>query len=400
MAKPAPIWTRAYTLLVSSVFLSYAHSAMLFVVIPLYVDHLGHSAFVAGLALLAFSLPSFSLRPFIGAWADSWSAVGVLILGALVVGLSGLGYLIPSFVAVFVFSATRGLGWAGLNTGGYTLVAQMTPPTRRAEASGYYTSISGAATLAFPAIALWLVGARYGGYPLVFAVAAALALASSAIGFFGLRPSLPSSIVGQMRRPGTSFLAGGALLDRGVLLATFIAVTVTLTSPALTAFLPLYARQAGIHGVGSFFIVMGIADLAVRPTLGRASDRLPRGYSIVPAFAAQLGAVALIVFWGSLPAILLGGILYAAGSAVNGSSTMALAMDLADPRRRGTAMATYSLSYQMGVGIGSVVAGALVTTVGFRGMYLGAMAMLCCGLLLALTSWHRIGQVIPAHELA
>jgi predicted MFS family arabinose efflux permease len=74
---------------------------------------------------------------------------------------------------------------------------------------------------------------------------------------------------------------------------------------------------------------------------------------------------------------------------------MALGMDLADPRRRGAAMATFSLSFQMGNGIGSVMAGSLITLVGYQGMYAGSIVVLVCGLGLALANWRRLAHVVP-----
>src|SRR5487761_4154 len=100
-----PIWTRAYSLLCSAIFLSSAQYAMLIVTIPLYVDHLGHSAFVAGLVLMTFSLPSFSFRPFIGFLADNWSTIGILSLGAVLIGFSSLLYLVPLFAILIAASA-------------------------------------------------------------------------------------------------------------------------------------------------------------------------------------------------------------------------------------------------------------------------------------------------------
>ena len=77
---------------------------------------------------------------------------------------------------------------------------------------------------------------------------------------------------------------------------------------------------------------------------------------------------------------------------------MALGMDLANPRRRGAAMATFSLSFQMGNGIGSVLAGTLVTVAGYRSMYVGACLILLCGLALVVANWPKLGQVsvLPA----
>jgi MFS family permease len=396
-ARP-PIWTSAYLLLCAAVFLSYAQMALLVPTIPLYVVHLGHTPFLAGIVLMAFSLPSFSLRPFVGYLADRWSAIGVLGLGALLIAAGSSLYTLPAFWTVFMASATRGLGWAGLNTGGYTVLAHITPPTRRGEASGYYSSITGAASLAFPAIALWLLALPNAGYNSVFLTAALFAVLSAALAYFGVRrfisiPRVDASAAG----PGGIRSALG-LIDRGVLLATALNASVTLSQPAITAFLPLYARHLGIQGIALFYVVAGASDLLSRPVFGRAGDRLGRGYSMVPSFVAQILGVALIVIWPTLHSILICGLLNGVGSAVNSASAMALGMDLANPRRRGAAMATFSLSFQMGNGIGSVLAGSLISLSGFRAMYLGSIAILAGGLALTLATWPRLAHVIPVSE--
>ncbi len=394
-ARP-PIWTRAYVLLCSSVFLGIAQYSMLLVIIPLYVVYLGGSAFIAGVVLLTFSLPSFSLRPFVGLWADRWSAIGVLVAGGLLIAASNLLYAVPAFWAVFAASAARGLGWAGLMTGGYTVLAHLAPVQRRGEAAGYYSSITGAASIAFPAVALWLLAAPHlGGYNSVFVAAALFALFSATIGVIGVRPrvDLPRTESSSSGLPATAAAAG--LIDRGVLMATLINATVMLAQPALTAFLPLYARQLGIGSVGAFYVVAGVSDLLSRPLFGAASDRAGRGYSIVPGILAQMLGIGLIVLHPGLPAILACGVLTGAGSAVSSASAMALGMDLADPNRRGSAMATFSLSYQVGAGVGAVLAGGIATLIGYPGMYVASIVILACGLVVTLANWPKLARVIP-----
>ena len=168
-----------------------------------------------------------------------------------------------------------------------------------------------------------------------------------------------------------------------------------LSQPAVLAFLPLYARHLGISNVGWFYVVAGLSDLLTRPLFGRAGDRVGRGYTIVHGFVAQLIGIALILIRPGLPSILGCAVLFGAGVAVAELSTMALGMDLANPLRRGAAMATFSLSFQMGNGIGSVLAGALVTLTGYRGMYAGAAIILGCGLALVLASWPKLARVAP-----
>jgi predicted MFS family arabinose efflux permease len=93
--------------------------------------------------------------------------------------------------------------------------------------------------------------------------------------------------------------------------------------------------------------------------------------------------------------ILVGGVFNSFGQALNNSTTTALAMDLADPARRGKAMATFSISFQLGVGIGAIIAGGLADTVGYRGMYAGSIAIIASGLALVLYNWRSL----PAPDL-
>jgi len=144
------LWTAPFTLLCIAVSLGYAHQALLTPAIPLYVADEGGSALFAGLVLLAFSVPSFLVRPLLGHLADTWSAVGVLALGCLLLAIGGILFITPLLVMLFVASIIRGLGWAGLNTGGYTLLAEAAPSDRRGEAAGYYSAATTSATILVP----------------------------------------------------------------------------------------------------------------------------------------------------------------------------------------------------------------------------------------------------------
>jgi MFS family permease len=50
-------------------------------------------------------------------------------------------------------------------------------------------------------------------------------------------------------------------------------------------------------------------------------------------------------------------------------------------------MATFSISYQLGAGLGSLISGALADTVGLRGMYVGSVVITVAGLALLASAW-------------
>jgi len=355
-------------------FLAYANQWVIMPTIPLYVHDLGGSAFLAGAALLAFSVPSFVIRPFAGRLADEWSAAGVLASGLVVLAIGTSFLLAPFLVTVFVAGVARGIGWAGVNTGGYTTLAIAAPAQRRGEAAGYYTSVTASASIVFPALALWLIDAP-GGYRLVFFLSAALALLGLPIAMRLAQQKAEAKIAMQMAEKP----AYRALIDRGVLVATGLNLCSTLVMPFVMAFLPLYARAIGVENIGIFYVLVGVTSIIIRPVLGRRSDAMGRGPAIGFGLAAQAIGLLLIMIANGLPLILVGGFFVAVGWALIGSATTALAMDLADSRSRGHAMATFSMSFQFGNGAGAIIAGYLADLVGFRGMYTGSIAITIAG---------------------
>ena len=63
---------------------------------------------------------------------------------------------------------------------------------------------------------------------------------------------------------------------------------------------------------------------------------------------------------------------------------------LTDPRSRGRGMATFSLSFQLGSGIGALVAGALADLAGLRGMYVGSIAITLLGFAMLAAAWRSL----------
>jgi MFS family permease len=288
-------------------------------------------------------------------------------------------------------NAMRGIAWAGLNTGGYCLLANIAPHTRRGEASGYYGGAQSSATILFPAVSLWLIDASWGGFGPVIMTSSALALVGASVGLVLARSTVKT--VPQARpQPGMAQrrLGAASFVDRGVLLASALLLCLNLPHPGVSGFVVLYAQELGIKNLGWYFVASGCVNLLTRPILGRASDRLGHGRSMVAGFVLEILGLGLLLVARNLAVLIIAGIVYALGSSIGTSTTMALAIDRADPQRRGVAMATFSVAFPMGVGVGAVVAGALVEMAGYGGMFLGLAALVAVGLLLAFFNWSTL----------
>src|ERR1044071_2437399 len=176
------IWTRPFALLCLAQLLGYAQHAILTPTLPLYITHLGGSPLIVGVVLAAFAATSVVVRPVFGEWADRWSEAGVMTCGLFFSAITQLLCFIPLVETTMLSNALRGIGWAGLNTGGYSLLASTAPPSKRGEASGYYSGVQGSATILFPALALWIIDAEFGGFNTAFGTGIAFAVIGAIAG--------------------------------------------------------------------------------------------------------------------------------------------------------------------------------------------------------------------------
>jgi MFS family permease len=383
--KSDSIWTPTFTLLCSAQFLGYAQHAVLTPVLPLYVTYLGGSAFMVGLVLAAFAATSVVVRPVVGHWTDRWNEAGVMISGLLFQGVSIFICFLPFVGAAMLANALRGIGWAGLNTGGYSLLALTAPESRRGEASGLYSGVQSASAILFPALALWLLQVSFGGFGGVFVISAIFSFAGATLGAIMARNvshTAPRNIAPETTRQWWYEIFH--FVERDILLPSIILFWLNISLPSITNFSVLYARDLGVMNFGTFFIVLGVTSLLGRPLLGRLSDKFGRDRSIAAGFVLQLAALLLITTVANLFGMIIAGALYMMGNALGSSTTLALAVERADPRRRGKAMATFSVAYPLSYGVGSLITGSAVEVAGYTGMFLVLAAVQALGLVFAL----------------
>ena len=357
-------------------------------ILPLYIIQLGGSPFVVGLVISAFAATSVIARPIVGYWADRWSESFMLAFGLMMLAVGVLLCFLPFVACALLANALRGIGWAGVNAGGYALLARIAPESRRGEASGYYSGAQSTPTVMFPAVALWLLYAPFGSYNLVFIVMIALGLVGAAV-CLPLSRQLP--VVERAPDSPQSALPWWrqifSVTERGVLLPAALMFANQLSFPALTSFIVLYAREIGIGTIGSYFVVSGITSV-LRDRLGRVSDRIGVGYSLVATFTLQSLALLLLVVAANLPAILFAGVLYMLGMAIGGSATLILAMKRATPERRGRFMASFSVAYPLGW-VGAFITGSAVEMVGYSWTYVLLAVFGSSGLVLTAVDWNN-----------
>jgi MFS family permease len=379
-APPAPrepLWTRTFALVWLNQFLSYSSNWITLPVLPLYLARQGHTESYIGLVLAAFSITSFTARPFFGQQVDRGRARGALACSSACLSLAALGYLVPNAVVLFLSRGVHGFGWAGINAVASGWVAILAPARRRAEAIAYYTSAQ-AGTVVFGPV-LGLAVARRFGDEAAFGLAAIVGLL--AVGaILGARQSP------ELHHAETDAEKGrrgwDSLIERSAVPATLLLGVLNVVGPASVAYIPLYFLSRGLEHPELYFLAQGITGVIGRTVIGRLGDRVGRRRMIGIGIIVQLGGFVGLATAPTLETIILAGSIVTLGNAVREPSFYALVIDRAEPARRGAALATYTMGFQIGSGIGAALWGNVIQYFGYVTMFVSCLLPLVASLIM------------------
>jgi MFS family permease len=322
-----------------------------------YVEGLGATAAQVGGIMAVMSATAVILRPFVGKAADARVGRRFITVGLVVLAVANAAYgLTHSLPPVFLLRIAHGVGWAVFGTAAYAFVAHIVPAERRGEAMGYYGMASNLAMAVGPALGAWVMARS--GFPVLFGVAAALALAG-----FGLS-------LGLEKLPAGPPAVEGALLERSALLPSLVYALFCVTYGAVISFLPLYARARGITHPAWFFTTYALTLILTRSLTGWLSDRHGRARVIVPGLLLAAVALVIFAFASTLAAFLLVSVLYGLALAALQPAMLALVVDRAPAGRRGAAMGTFTMGIDLGIASGAGLGGLVAARFGFSTMYL------------------------------
>lgn len=353
------IWSRDFVL---SFFAQIAFSSVFFSLIPTLPIYLSKSEMneaEIGILIGAFSISSLVLRPFVGRSLLQIEEKKFMIAGAVFFALSSAAYLIARpFWPFLIVRIIHGVGLALFATASFTLVARITPKSRRGQGlSFFYLAINVAFALA-PSAGMVLIN-RFG--------VSTLFLACGGLSIIALLISL------QLKGSNPD-LAGGSvdkqpLFSRDALPAGIMAFMGSFVWGAVTAFFPLYALHHGVANPGLFFMALAITLILARSLGGKILDLYSREKVILPCILAQIIGMALLALSSSLPLFILVAVIWGMGNAFYYPTLVAYSIDLAGSSR-GPAIGTYMTLSDSGIGIGSVVMGIVLQMTDYTVMFL------------------------------
>lgn len=380
----AGLLERNFVLVCVAQLIGYVGNGFITPIFPLFIASLGYSPSFTGLAIAALNVVSFNTRPVFGYLVDSGRARRAQSVAGVLLALASLCYLFSSIPVILLGRGIHGLGWGGLNVVGSAWTAYLAPSARRAEAMGYYTMVQRVGITFAPVLALWAAG-HFGFAPAFLAAGLcglAVTLATLQIGASHQPPKVALTVGGPLWR---RVVEPGALVGAGLLALSIV------TAPAMTAYMPLYFLHLGIGGIEVYFLVLGSAGVAARALIGRWSDRIGRVQSITLGFAVSAVGLLIVALSSNLTGIITGGVVFTLGGSLSEPSLYAIALDRSPAERRGAAMATYTMAFQLGGGIGAVLAGYVIEFLGYPWLYQGAVGASLLALTVVLLGARRWG---------
>ena len=379
--EPARLWTRDFVLNLLVAHCIFASYTSMFTLIPLYVVERGGADWQLGIIVGSFGIVGLIVRPFGGQWVYSFGAKRIAFAGIAVFAVATVLHIFAVDVWLIVPARVlQGVGLALCPVATSTIVANLAPGHRRAEAMGYMGNSISAASLYAPPIAYWVLQSFGFGSAFIFASA------FSFVGCFAV-VSMSASRIDLPVQPG----ARGdkvPLINRRALFPTIVFVTYTITTAPVTTFLPLLAEERNFGNPGLYFTMYSVTSMVSLAISGAVSDRLGRGAVIVPGLLI-VGAGMFILAIAEIRLLFMAsGVFAGLGFGMIQPAMQSLIVDRVPPRERSSALATLQSGWDIGGSggafafgpLGAVTGAAATFAIAGAGTVIGAASYVAGGL--------------------
>src|SRR5207249_1499353 len=99
-----------------------------------------------------------------------------------------------------------------------------------------------------------------------------------------------------------------------------------------------------------YYLGAGLASVSARGLGGRWSDQIGRGWTVTIGIVLSAAGLLILSQAADIVTLTVGGVLAGFGTSATTAPLIALAMDRSPPERRGEAMASYSMAFQLADG--------------------------------------------------
>lgn len=373
------LWTFNFVRACLANFLLFFAFYLLIPVFPLYlIDTFGATKSTIGIVLSSYTVAALLIRPFSGFVLDMKQRKPLYLVAFFVFVMTFISYPLALTIGMFMlFRILHGFAFGFVTTAGNSLVVDVLPASRRGEGLGFFGIANNLAMVFGPMTGL-IMQSRL-GYPIIFYSA----IAAGLVGFvFAVSIQVQKTDISREKTP--------LALDRFFLIKGIQAgITLLLTGVPYGMFityLAVYGKEVGIKSdLGLFFSVLAVGLIGSRLFSGKMVDRgkltraIEYGLLISVVGMMLLASLPMVMSLNEIMAdtlFLIIPLILGIGYGFTFPAYNTLFMNLAPHNRRATASSTFMTSWDIGVGIGLIMGGALGDSEGGLALAFGVGGLL------------------------
>lgn len=431
--KPA-LWTKQFVTLTLASFLLFLNLQMLLSTFSMHIKSNLHGGDMqVSLATSVFAVTAIVARLLTSRWIKRWSKDAVLTAGLIIAAASTALAALPESVApLLVMRAIYGLGFGIGSTVIPTLVSQIIPPQRMGEGIGYFglsTSLAmsiGPATgmsimkeYGFTTLAIIGVGAVICMFPMLLLSGAyklggkrkeaaasqqaqrmeqaeiekqvntgAEALRISAVEQPSMQAEKSSKAVAT--EPLADAARSRSIWRFTILFPALLNMLISITYSGILSFIAVYGEELQLAQVGLFFMFNALTILLVRPIAGKIFDRKGPLVVLLPAAAFVIVSMIVLSYTTNMLTLIVSALLYGAGFGSIQPTLQAWMLRSASKEQYGVVNGIFYNATDLGVSIGAIVLGVIVTFSSYSMMYrLSSLFMVIFLLAIAGFAWKQ-----------
>ncbi|TJY39573.1 MFS transporter [Cohnella pontilimi] len=400
------IWTKDFIVVCLSSFFMFLTFYILATAFPLYVkDSLHGNEQQMGLVITVYVIGGIIGRPFSGLWVDRFGKKRMAVFGLSVFLLACIAYFGATGMLLFLaIRLIHGFAYALSSTATSTAASSIIPESRQGEGIGYYSMFMSIAMAVGPALGIWLWKDENVNFLLLaVCIIAALSLAF-VIGMRlplqkaeGLVPT--STTVEPEPSEGKKRLQWSDFIEPKALPISLVGFIVSFAYSSLSGFFASFAQEIHQSSITSlFFLAFAAMIVLFRPVIGKVFDKYKEHYLYYPGVALFAVGLILLSQAHSGDAVLLSGSIMGIGYGALLPCFQTLAVKLAPEHRRGSAMGTFFLLFDLGYGFGSYFMGMIASFTDYRMMYATAGVMALLSVVFYYVLHHRLRGRLTVHK--
>lgn len=358
----------AFLLATAITFVFFTAVGLCIPVLPRFTEHIGGDDLDVGTLSTVYAVAAVLCRPLVVRAARRGDRF-VIALGCATATVGfGLHAVATTLPLLWVARAVVAVGEALQFTGFTTLVNDLAPPHRRAEATSYSSVALFIGLGVGPLLGEVLAGRR--AY-----VTAFFAAAACTVGAGLLCARLPRPV------PTPHDEVNGTVFHRGALATGFVLACVMAGYVGWSSFLALRTDELGLHDAGRLFLLYSIVVLVIRLVGARIPERIGLVRCTTAAIASTTAGLALLATVDGRLGLVLGTIAVAIGMALIYPSLSALTIARnPDRAQRAAVVGTFTMFFEVGSGIGGVLLGAVARAHGYQIAFAAGAGLVVAGL--------------------